>query len=286
MIDGTTPNGGGASKRREGGAALASIARKALREPFVIFFGISTIIFGAYSIANDDREEIVVSEAVVDQLAEDQFLLTGIRPDAAARQALIDNYVREEILFREGLRRGLHLNDSRIRERIIEKLQFLLSPTVADPEPAELLEYYVNNRDRYRTEPQATIEHVYFQEEPEHLAEILKRLDSGEKVKADEFWLGARFEHYDESVIRHVFGPEFGAAAFSEPIETWSGPYWSPRGVHFMKVEQRWPSQPLEFAQIEGIVAEDWRRDRRQAALDEELRAMRRNFEIIIPDEE
>ena len=258
--------------------------RRTARDPFVVFLFLGGLIFAAHALSSDDRPVIHVTDSLRARLAEDHYLLTGVAPDADAIARLTEGYVETEILFREALRRDMHLTDARVRERLVERLRFLLTEEPPAPTEAELLDYYAAHSDRYRTEPQITLEHVFFETPPRDADEIRARLAAGEAVQADEFWLGAEFKDYDESVIRHMFGPGLAAAAFQAEIGVWVGPLASPRGSHFIRVGGRRAAQPLAYAQIRDLITEDWRADRRRLALANQIAAFRENYRIEIDD--
>ncbi len=109
-------------------------ARRALsrlvREPLLHFLVIGTAVFAVHGAAGPamptgDEGVIDVTPATVGRL-ESQFAGVWRRPPTAEERAgLIDDYVREEVYYREALALGLDRDDTVIRRRLRRKMEFL-----------------------------------------------------------------------------------------------------------------------------------------------------------------
>jgi hypothetical protein len=83
-----------------------------------------------YSLGNDDTSDqpskrIVVDAGQAQRLAE-QFQRTWIRPPTRQElEGLIEEYIKEEILYREALALGLDQDDRVIQLRMRQKMEFL-----------------------------------------------------------------------------------------------------------------------------------------------------------------
>ena len=131
-----------------------------LREPLVHFLALGAAIFALFAVLDDappppDGTRIVVSEEQARRLAA-SFAATWRRPPSVAElDGLIDNYVREEIYVREALALGLDRDDSVVRQRLRQKMEFW-TESGADavaPTEAELRAHYEANADRFAREP-------------------------------------------------------------------------------------------------------------------------------------
>src|SRR5688572_11990725 len=80
--------------------------RRLLREPLLHFFVLGGLLFAAYAWIGGEqapKATIVVDQARVDALST-QFERTWQRaPTSTEMQGLVDAWVREEVLYREGL---------------------------------------------------------------------------------------------------------------------------------------------------------------------------------------
>src|SRR5690606_37816055 len=153
--------------------------RRLLREPLVHFLVAGAVLFAAYALvrgpgaAPADERTIVVDRRTL--LTFMQYRSNAFEPstfeaslDAMSddeRRRLIEAYVDEEILYREAKALGLSESDYVIRQRLIQKLGFLLGD-IADASlaigAAELQAYFDTHREAYAIEPAVTFTHVFF----------------------------------------------------------------------------------------------------------------------------
>ena len=153
-----------------------------LRDPLVHFLLIGGVLFAAYGLlgpdGNDPQRITVSRDALVTFV---QYRANAFQSDlfdksldeltSAELEALVDEYVREEALYREALAMGLDEGDYVIRQRVIQRLEFLLESGIdsgIDAEEigrAELEEFYTEFGDDYREPPVYTFAHVFFNAE-------------------------------------------------------------------------------------------------------------------------
>jgi hypothetical protein len=108
-----------------------------LREPLLHFFLIGAAIFVAHALWSGEeprRDLVVVSRGRIDSLAAAFASAHGRPPDAAERNGLIQDWVREEILCREALALGLDREDAVIRDRLRQKMEFVAGGADATPD--------------------------------------------------------------------------------------------------------------------------------------------------------
>ena len=80
--------------------------------------------------------KIVISSARIANLA-DGFARTWRRPPSKEElQGLVDDYIRDEVFYREGRAAGLDRDDVVIRRRVRQKMEFL-AEDLSVPEPSE-----------------------------------------------------------------------------------------------------------------------------------------------------
>ena len=124
--------------------------RKAPGDPLIYFLLAGGLLFLAQqAISRLDRPRIVVDQARIDTLVlqrEGQQMRT-LPP--ADRQALVDEWVADEILFREALRRGLE-QDDRIRRALVLKMRSQITGELSPPSEDALRAWFDERRDRYR----------------------------------------------------------------------------------------------------------------------------------------
>jgi len=131
---------------------------KWLREPLTHFLLIGAALFGLFAIFGGPtvpppgQYSIVLTPAMVQNLAVSYQRTSQHPPSDAQLSALIDDYVREEILDREARAQGLDVDDPLIRQQLRQKMEFFLedSAVVAPPTDAQLEAFLQKNGDFLR----------------------------------------------------------------------------------------------------------------------------------------
>src|SRR5688572_16713443 len=120
-----------------------SSMNKLLKEPLLHFLALGAVIFALNvwrekaRLAETSTSRIDVTAAVVDRLRagfERQF---GQAPNAEELRGLVTAHIREEVLCREALALGLDRNDTIVRRRMAQKMEFLTDDLVGMVEPEE-----------------------------------------------------------------------------------------------------------------------------------------------------
>lgn len=253
-----------------------------LREPLVVFAALGGAFFGLYQLSTADQRTIEVSRAAQASLAEDYKMLTGKTADAAERQRLVGDYVENEILFREAVARGMHLTDKETKERLTDKMRFLITGSPPDPTEEQLIDFYSSHLDLYRSEPKVSFDHVFFQSQPDGAPKLLKVLNAGGSVPGDEFWMGRQMVSYGQSMIRGMFGQAFLDELAKAPEGAWIGPVSSIRGVHFVRVNGREEPTLMDYAQVRDQVLQDWNTTHVETALRAEMKTLKQKYQIDV----
>ncbi|MGB6907241.1 MAG: peptidyl-prolyl cis-trans isomerase, partial [Methyloceanibacter sp.] len=132
---------------------------KIAREPLVHFVLIGAAVFGLYALVSGDerdnaRDRIVVTEGRVQQLAQ-VFAKTWQRPPGPEElRGLVDAYIKEEVYYREALKLGLDRDDTLIRRRMQQKMEFVTEPgdALLQPDDATLQAYLDDHKADFRVE--------------------------------------------------------------------------------------------------------------------------------------
>ena len=130
-----------------------------LREPLLHFLVLGAALFalslfvgrgsGAGGGVGSDRQIAVTAERVA--LLKSGFVLdNGRAPTEAEVRRLIDLYVREEVLVREARAQGLDRDDSIVRRRLVQKMEYAVAEPPA-PADAELEKYLAQHPEAFGT---------------------------------------------------------------------------------------------------------------------------------------
>jgi len=258
--------------------------RRVLREPLLHFVAIGAALFVAYGLIPGERAtpgEIVVTRGKVEQLATGFAKLWQRPPTERELKGLIDDWVREEIAVREATAMGLDRDDTVVRRRLRQKLEFLSDDDAAQATPSkeELTAYLAANPNKFRAEPRHSFRHVYINPE-RHSTNLQARLDSvrdaltrlnpdGDSASlGDPSLLEPQFEGLASREVANQFGPQFAAALENLAPGRWEGPIPSGYGLHFVRVEGRTDGRLPDLAEVGDAVRREWANARRVDALD------------------
>ena len=132
------------------------------------FFGIGIVILFLDLVFNYDEDElnIFISDQEIESLIYAWELQVGRSPTRTDIKNIIDDVIKEEILYREALRLNLDLEDRIIKRRLAQKISFLREETsIAPPKSDELQKFFDKNLDSYIFPERFTFTHLYFSSE-------------------------------------------------------------------------------------------------------------------------
>lgn len=234
-----------------------------------------------------EREQIVLTSAAAEDLVQMSSELLGRPLAPPERESLVHDYIDQEILIREAVARGLHLNDPRVRKRLAEKMNFLLSEEPPEPTAADLQALYEADPGRYRTPKTTSFEHIFFKESKASAEALMERILSGEEPAegaGDKFWLGRQMPRYAAGQLLTLFGYEFERGLRALPVGEWQGPIRSGRGWHLVRVHARHEPEDLPDPERLRRLRADLDDRYREQSRERRLAALRNHYEIVFPE--
>jgi len=254
--------------------------KKLFREPLLHFLLLGAVLFIAYSLMSNpgssEPGKIVVTVGQVEHLAAG-FAKTWQRPPTDVElKGLIDDWVREEIATREAMALGLDKDDTVIRRRLRQKLEFVSDDIAAQAEPTdvELNAYLQAHPESFHVEPRFSFSQVYL-DPARHgdklardAAQLLTQLQqAGGKVDSsalgDSFLLEHKFVSTTTSEIGKQFGENFAATLSTFSPGQWQGPIESGYGMHLVLVSERTEGRLPELVDVRDVVQREWDNARR-----------------------
>jgi hypothetical protein len=280
---------------------MRATLRKLIREPLLHFLLLGAVIFfiagRSRSIAVASGEKIVVTQSQIDSIVVG-FSRTWMRPPTQEEmQGLVDDYVREEVLYREAKAMGLDQDDIIVRRRMRQKFEFLsdeLAARSGPPNEQELEAYLRQYADKYREEPHFTFEHIFFNRQKHGTSAeadakaVLARLTGNngaaidvEKI-GDAFLLPFRFEKVSAGETARLFGENFGRQLVSVETGNWAGPLESNYGLHLVRIDERETGTAPPLANVREAVSRDLLNERRKQELDAQYAKLRARYTIVV----
>ncbi len=263
-------------------------------EPLVHFLIIGFALFLFYGLTNERGSEapnsIVVNSGQVEQLAA-YFKRTWMRsPTEDELTALVENYVREEVFYREALAMGLDQNDPQVRRRMRMKLEFILEDlSLQDVTDEALSAYLKQHPDKFRSEAQLSFQQVFLNPEKRKdligdAQKLLPILNSGEEAEllGDPMLMPYEYSLATQSEIARSFGERFAEDVIKLTAGDWMGPIYSEYGGHLLKVSERIEaSQPI-LADIHALVEREYLVQMRKQQKDLAYQQLREGYEVTI----
>jgi hypothetical protein len=276
--------------------------RRLLREPLLHFLVLGALLFAAYSVANRGRaiESPKQIQLTLDDLSQMVVLFQSQwrrepTPDELAR--LVENRVQEEVLYREALALGLDKDDTIVKRRMAQKMQFLAEDVASAREPssAELESWYASHSDLFALPERIGFRHLYCapdrrgERAHEDAAGALAKLGAEPEDSKLAASLAERFMFPDSyrdrapDSLSKEFGPRFAQEVVKLTPGSWQGPIESGYGWHLVFVDTVVPGRVPAFDEIEPDVKTAWLADQKELAWRKAYDEMRAKYTVLLP---
>ena len=276
---------------------------KWLKEPLLHFLVIGALLFGLYSLLNPGEENvadnrIIVSAGDIERLSANWAKSWNRPPTASELQGLVDAYIREEVYYREALALGLDRNDTILRRRMMQKMEFL-SNDLADlsiPDEAALNQHLRANQEKYEQPPRISFSHIYFSfdKRGNRILDDANKVLTDVRVSADPvtrlpeqgdpFMYPYDFASETPFEIARLFGQGFAEQIFQLETGDWQGPVQSGYGLHLVRVNEKVAAQTPELASVIDKVRADLMFEQRQITNKKIYEGFKGRYEIVVED--
>ncbi len=268
------------------------------KEPLLHFLIIGALIFVLFSIVNKEEDivsgnKIVVSTAEIERLSNNWSKKWNRPPTETELRGLVDSYIKEEVYYREALALGLDKNDTILRRRLMQKMEFL-SNDLADlntPDESALNKYFLDNQEKYKLPARVSFTHIYFSLDKRgaKAVEDAKRVLSGLNAlsapeRGDSFMMEYDFVQETPFEVERLFGKRFAEQLFTLETNTWLGPIESGYGLHLVRISEKIDARMPELASVIDKVRTDYMFEQRQKMNKEIYERFKERYEIVIED--
>ena len=266
-----------------------------LHEPLVHFLLGGAFLFVLFGQAADPRDatsgRIVMSEFRIAGLASTFERLWLRSPTEDELRGLIEDYLKEEILYREALALGLDRDDLVVRRRLRQKMEFLNEDLTATQEPSEeeLRDYLAANAASFRVPARTSFEQLFLdparsdRDVYARAASLLAAVRAGDGgALGDSTLLPANLDRATPREIDQTFGEGFSESIAARAQGEWSGPFSSSFGLHLVRVTARETERMPGLEEVRQAVARDWDADQRRSANERFYEALRSRYQVEI----
>jgi len=273
---------------------------KLIHEPIFHFLFLGCVLYAGAMLHTrmTDPKRIVVSDAIVKRLASHHTKQFGSAPSPDRLEFLVNRYIQDEALYRQGTAMGLGMEDEIIRRRIIQKIEFLSDggSDGIDPTDDELRAYFDAHSSRYLVPERVSFSHIYFSPDKGGDAKAYARAtvmrerlndSSGRSFvpSGDFFPDRLTFVLEDREEVTRIFGKgELTQALFSSSVGQWLGPIRSGYGWHLVRVQERQAQRAPDFTTVVEDVRNDWRNDQMNQRKHDALQRIVAQYQVIRDD--
>jgi len=274
---------------------------KIVRDPLVHFLLLGGLLFVLYFIMNPGEKtaggnQIHITQGDIDRFKQ-IFQKQWQRPPTQEElQGLIRSQVKEEVLYREALAMGLDKDDTIVRRRLAQKVEFLITDVTVPSEVDDktLMTFYEKNAERYTRAAKLSFRHIYFNPDKRGERTLDEAIATRQTLQAtkigmlvsddlgDRFMLQLQYQQKSTDDIAREFGREFADELATVTPGSWQGPVKSGYGVHLVFVEERDAASIYPFDEVRERVKNDYLFELRQTRNDEVLEKLKARYEIVI----
>jgi peptidyl-prolyl cis-trans isomerase C len=281
-------------------ARRLTLIKRVIREPLVQFLLIGFAIFVVYGVMNRGKStninyQIAITLDDLKQLDASFVSQWNRQPTSQEFNGLLESFVRQEILYREGLAMGLDKDDTIVKRRMAQKMEFLSEDVASAHEPTnqELQEWFAKHSQEFALPGRATFRHLFFgfdrrgqkaqSDADSTLAKIsgLPEDSSNAKSQADPFMFQDYYADRTPEQLAKEFGPDFAAAIVKLKIGSWQGPIASAYGWHLIWIESITPGRIPTFQEIEPDVKTAWLTDQKAEQWAATYAKLRARYEVV-----
>jgi hypothetical protein len=270
-----------------------------LHDPLLHFLLIGAAIFVLfYQIADPEtvtENRIVISEGDIDRMITLFERKLQRLPTQQELNGLVEADIREQILYREALAMGLDEDDTIVRRRLAQKVEFMFNDLVdiTEPTDAELQTFLDEHADKFTESARTSFLHVYLNKDRRgdsteaDALQLLDALNSSDNTldpatAGDPFMFGYEFDDQSEQQVARMFGNEFDESLRTLTPGGWQGPVTSGYGLHLVYIKDRTESWLPPLAEIRDSVLYEFLAVRRQQANQAFYKALRERYQVIV----
>ena len=266
--------------------------KRILSEPLFQFSILGLALFLLFNLVSpeDSDNKIVIDQYDIDELASKWNLQWQRDPTEQELKGLLDNYIKQEIYYREALAMRFDHNDEIVKRRMAQKMQFLTKDLAerVNPTDVQLEQFLKSHRNKYLREKLVSFDQIYFSPDKREnaLSDAKGALNSQNPI--GDF--SSLRTSYSEISINRLY-TEFGTE-FAKSIDTinmsmnWQGPIKSGFGYHLVKVNKIFVAEPYELSQIRNRVIDDFQADNLKKVNDELFNSLLEKYDIILDFEQ
>lgn len=292
-----------------------------LREPLLHFLVAGFLLYVAVDFFSEDNDPYLIRVTPENLATFVQYRSQSFGPDSAQRidnmseaelDLVLQQYIEEEVLYREAIARGMDADDYVIRRRLVQKMEFLTESQTDEPTKEVLREFYDNRQSLFKSPDKMTFTHIFLSQDlrgdqAHQAAESLLSELERNKIEfnqatgyGDQFPYNTNYVERSEQEVGAHFGSAFADTLFSQagftnagdsieasdqPINQWLGPIKSSFGSHLVLVRSRIPGTVESFEQSLPAISAAYRAEQQSQKRRETIAKLKDQYVINLSAE-
>lgn len=286
------------AQSHQDGPRLPGWLKGAAREPFVHFILLGALMFAASETVEHftTQYRVAVGPDRVARLIDTYRQQFGQDPSATQLKTLVDNYVKEEIEYRESLALGLDRDDEIVRRRLVQKYEFLQQDlqTLEDPSEPVLKAYYAAHQSNYGDPAKRSFTQVYFSPDnggdaaaharAEAELKTLNVKDIERAPEAGDVFPGPTdLVDLNQDDAARLFGQsDLSRELFTAKVGQWAGPFRSGFGWHLVRVTDARSQTTQPYEAVAPRVLDDWKASQRDTLNARGFATLKAKYNVVI----
>jgi hypothetical protein len=244
--------------------------KRLIKEPLVHFLLLGFLIFGYYYWIKKDtasEDTILINDAEYNYLLSTWKKQWQQDPNEEEIKAFLDQYLRQEVFYKEALNIGLDHNDIIIKRRLAQKMEAVsndMSAMVKPPTDEELKAFYEENKDLFQLPEVYSFQQILFlDDEPgvdQEIQKVKAALEKGEGIPSSrrtKLALKNSWGNAYANDIHNAFGDDFTNALEQAKLNQWiilpSG-----FGKHLVYISSKDDAGLAHFDEIKSYVKKEF----------------------------
>jgi hypothetical protein len=270
---------------------FAPWVRHVAREPLFHFTLVGALLFAGHRLVagTPDTPTIEVSTSRQRELSNLFEQRQRRAPNQTEREQLVQRYVEDEALLREGLRLSLVQTDPLLRGQVIARVRGMLQPEFGQTPPtdSQLQRHYEQHLSDYAVPETLSYREYWIHRGPEagkDARRLREALGKGKTPQEKDAGLPAPSDStHSEAQLISLYDQEVARALWTLPNGSWHE-LRSERGIHIVRVDGRTPASRPAFADVREQVSRSYRKDQVERAFQAELTRLMSRWRVDVEE--
>jgi parvulin-like peptidyl-prolyl isomerase len=230
-----------------------------------------------------------MAESLVNRASRQPSTLTN-----SDKNRILDNFIRDELLFREGIHLGLDKGDQIIQNRVIQKVKYLLqnqAEAAVENQKTLLEAWYLQHREKWKTPIRLSFKQIFVSNTTPQAEQLAKKFyqdlitnpalniaKMGTRAVFPKKMRGASYSN-----VKSRFGTAFADTVFTLPANhRWNPPFSTKKGWHLVRISTKQGGEVPPLAKIKHKVALSLRQYLQKRNIDKRVIELAGNYKIIV----